>query len=110
MLTSVFAIPTVGSEVAESPEAIVADTSWYTDEEVGEIVYELCDASDLLGFAVLGNAGVTFKGVTVKLMADIDLNPGWDATTVINGKAVTLASAPANRGGLFLHLRVSDYL
>ena len=72
------------------------DTSWYTGAENKTIVYELYDAADLLGFSALGNEGITFKSVIVKLMANIDLNPGWDATTVVNGKEVTLAEAPAN--------------
>ena len=97
MLIGVIAIPTYATEDEVSAEAISPDTSWYTGEEVREIVYELYDAADLLGFAALGNAGVTFKGATVKLMADIDLNPGWDATTVVKGKEVTLANAPENR-------------
>ena len=97
MLMGVIAIPTLATEDEVSTEAIIPDTSWYTGEEVREIVYELYDAADLLGFSALGNSGVTFKGVTVKLMNDIDLNPGWDATTVVSGKNVTLAKAPENR-------------
>ena len=96
MLVGVFAIPTVATDDTATTETIVPDTSWYTGEEAQEVVYSLYDAADLLGFAALGNSGVTFKGVTVKLMADIDLNPGWNATTVVNGKEVTLANAPKN--------------
>ena len=95
MLMGAFMIPTVAAD-DQSAEAIEPDTSWYTGAETEEIVYELYDAADLLGFAALGNAGVTFKSTTVKLMADIDLNPGWDATTVVDGKEVTLAETPAN--------------
>lgn len=95
MLIGVIAIPTYATEDEVSAEAISPDTSWYTGEEVREIVYELYDAADLLGLSVLGNEGVTFGGATVKLMADIDLNPGWDATTVVNEKEVTFAEAPA---------------
>ena len=96
MLAGVFAIPAAATTDTGSAEAITPDTSWYTGEEAQTVVYELYDAADLLGFAALGNSGVTFKGVTVKLMNDIDLNPGWNATTVVNGKEVTLADAPAN--------------
>ena len=95
MLSGLVMIPTV-SATEQTAEPITPDTSWYTGAEKEEIVYKLYDAADLLGFAALGNSGVTFEGVTVKLMADIDLNPGWDATTVVNGKNVTLAEAPAN--------------
>ena len=97
MLMGAFMLPTVAADDIESAETITPDTSWYTGEETEEIVYELYDAADLLGFSALGNSGITFKGVTVKLMADIDLNPGWDATTVVSGKNVTLAKAPENR-------------
>ena len=96
MLVGAFAVPTFAADDASSVETITPDTSWYTGEEAQDVVYELYDAADLLGFAALGNSGITFKGVIVKLMADIDLNPGWDATTVVSGKEVTLASAPEN--------------
>ena len=96
MLMGVMVMPTGAVETAQSADPIVADTTWYTGAENEEIVYELYDAADLLGFAELGNDGVTFENTTVKLMADIDLNPGWDASTVVNGKEVTLAKAPAN--------------
>ena len=96
MLMGAFAIPMAAADNEASAETITPDTSWYTGEEQKAIIYELYDAADLLGFAALGNSGVTFKGATVKLMADIDLNPGWDATTVVSGKNVTLANAPKN--------------
>lgn len=96
MLMGMMIVPTV-AESAQTDGVITPDTSWYTDAETEEIVYELYDAADLLGFAALGNEGVTFKGATVKLMADIDLNPGWDASTVVaSNNTVTLASTPAN--------------
>ena len=58
------------------PESGV-DTSWY-DPLGSEFV--LLDAADLLGFAyIVAAEDYFFEGKTVKLGADIDLNPGFDA-------------------------------
>ncbi len=72
-----------------------ADISWY---DPGKSVYYLYTAADLLGLSALAKGGQNFAGKTVRLMADIDLNPGWDASTQIsvNG-TVTLASEPATK-------------
>ena len=72
--------------------AIVPDTTWYIEDMS---VYYLYDAADLLGFAALGNAGNDFAGKTVMLMADIDLNEGWNADVTI-GSTVVFPEAPAN--------------
>jgi len=55
--------------------AWTADTSWYTGTEK---TYTLNTAGELAGLAQLVNAGTSFKGITVKLGADIDLhNIAW---------------------------------
>ena len=106
MLTGMMIMPTSAEESAQSDGVIEPDTSWYTGAE-NNVVYEIYDAADLLGFAKLANNGEDFAGVTIKLMADIDLNPGWTGKTVTNetshdayyqyeGGTATLASAPAN--------------
>ena len=68
----------------------VPDTSWGADEDG---VYRIYDAPDFLQFLTSvyrafektpGNwvmEGDTYVGKTVMLMADIDLNPGWDASS-----------------------------
>ncbi|MBQ9393662.1 MAG: hypothetical protein IJU18_06695 [Oscillospiraceae bacterium] len=51
----------------------------YTEDEDGKRVYTVADAEDLLAFARLSKS-MSFAGSTVTLSADIDLNPGWDAS------------------------------
>ena len=51
------------------------DTSWYSDSK-SEFV--ISTKSELLGFALLSGSN-DFAKKTVKLGADIDLNPGWSA-------------------------------
>ena len=68
-----------------------ADTSWY---DADKSVYYIYDANDLLGFANLAAGGNNFSGKTIMLMADIDLNPGWNADVTIGDKVV-FPTAPA---------------
>lgn len=73
---------------------LVADTSWYNEVDT---VFELSTAEQLLGLSQLANGGNTFEGKTIKLKADIDLNPMWNATTKVDSAGtVTLASAANN--------------
>ena len=102
MLMGMMIVPAVAEEGTQTDGVIVPDTSWYTpttEEEIPEgedNVYEIYTAAQLLGLSVLGQTN-TFAEMTIKLMADIDLNPGWDATTTVaSDKTVTLANAPAN--------------
>ena len=79
-------IPAVSlTSYAEENPKIEPDTSWYIGHE-SETEYKLYDAADLLGLAqLLATAGGTynnvFKGKTIYIENDIDLNPGWDAST-----------------------------
>ncbi len=97
MIFSMFVF-SAGAEVGDTQtEKITPDTSWY---DAGQSEYVLYDAADLLGFMELcktnepvsthGAAnraqGGFWGGKTVKLGADIDLNPGWDATPTITEK------------------------
>ena len=52
---------------------IVLDVSWYDEEKDTYVLY---DRADLYGLSQLVNSGITFEGKTVKLGADIVLNPG----------------------------------
>ena len=57
------------------------DETWGADEDG---VYRIYDAPDLLKFlstVKLWNDGDSYEGKTVMLMADIDLNSGWDASS-----------------------------
>ena len=68
--------------IAQNPYTITenetkADTTWYNAEE-GKTEYEIASADQLYGLAILVNDGNTFESITIKLTADIDLNPGQD--------------------------------
>ncbi len=85
------------SIATEKIDAIIDgdDITWY---DASKSTYELYDVADFLGLDALAQSGVKFAGKTIKLMADIDLNPGWDAsTTVAADGTVTLASAPTTK-------------
>lgn len=101
---------TFSAAAVEEEGVITPDTSWY-DETKTEL--EIADAADFLGFAVLlqgvkdGDTvvkePVTFKDKVVKLTANIDVNPGWNAKEYIinltdegEGSDMTFAIPPAN--------------
>ena len=86
MLVGMFVMP------ASAEGAIVADETWYKED--ADVLY-IYDAADLLAFSAAGQEN-NFEGKTVKLMADIDLNPGVDLSTEINGSTITPAAAPTN--------------
>ena len=110
MIFSMFVF-SAGAEVGDTQtEKITPDTSWY---DASKSEYVLYDAADLLGFMTLCMTkepaktsgdyaradGGFWGGKTVKLGADIDLNPGWDATPTITeeeveGKAVKTLVPP----------------
>ena len=77
---------------ATSTDAI--DTSWFDSSAESGTVFEIADAADLRGAAKLSQAGVTFAGYTLKLTANIDLNPGWDAEVKVNDGKATLPEEP----------------
>lgn len=99
MLVGMFVMP------ASAEGAIIADETWYKED--ADVLY-IYDAADLLAFSEKAQEQVqvgtdeesgdpiyeyfNFEGKTIKLMADIDLNPGWDASTTINGNSATLAN------------------
>ena len=94
MLISVF-VPLQAVAADGGATQNVVDTSWYDGSAASGTVFEIADAADLRGAAKLSREGVTFSGYTLKLTADIDLNPGWNGkTTITDGKA-TLPEIPA---------------
>ena len=72
--------------------ALEADTSWYN---ASATTFEISTPEQLLGLSVLAQTE-TFKDKTIKLTADIDLNPNWDATTNVSSAAIVTVAAPAN--------------
>ena len=95
MLAGMMILPTSATVAQQSNEALSPDTSWFKFN-VAPQTYEITTAAELLGFMEIAQK-YNFDGDTIQLMADIDLNPGWDATTEIAGDGtVTLADAPAN--------------
>ena len=72
----------------------VKDILDYDGTEKSNMIFTVSNAAGLLYAAELSRSGVQFTGQTLKLTADIDLNPGWNAhVTVENGKG-TLPEAP----------------
>ena len=72
-------------------DTTTADTSWY---DADATTYYLYNVGDVLGFANLAAGGNTFAGKTIMLMADIDLNPGWNADVTI-GSTVVFPTTPS---------------
>ena len=78
-----------------------ADTSWYTEEAYQtKGYYELNDAADLYGFQLV-SAKDDFAGKTLKLGADMDLNPGWDGSSTPANVWTPVASAAKPFAGTF---------
>lgn len=93
-VAALICVPVMAEETTN--EVLVADTSWYNEDDT---VFFIEDAADFLGLAeIYANFGDKFAGKTIELTADIDLNPGWDATVTVDAtsKAVTLPATPAN--------------
>ena len=100
MLFGMFSMLAVSADTQQSGAtgAITPDTSWYDDDvsNATNSTFVLDTAAELLGFAKIladnsstnGTGQYPFFGDTVKLGADIDLNPGWTASAT--------ATAPAN--------------
>jgi len=65
------------NDIVTGDSGTVASDKWYTSK-----VYDICTVSDLYGLAdLVNNQGISMEGITIKLANDIDLNPGWDAST-----------------------------
>ena len=59
-------------------------TGWYLgDSDATTTEYTISTPEQLLGFSDLLASGATFKGKTIKLGADINLNPAWSASAAI---------------------------
>ena len=85
----------VPAAMVDYANGYVADTSWYNDSD--SVLY-IANAAQFFGLSELANGGNKFSGKTIKLTADIDLNPTFTATkvTVDGSGKVTVPQAPAN--------------
>ena len=75
MLFALVTVPAVAeaTDEAATNEAITPDTSWYSEDKTK---FEISTAAQLLGFVELAQTEANFAHKTVRLTADIDLNPG----------------------------------
>ena len=76
MLFALVVVPTTAAEAtdeAATTDAITPDTDWY---DVDKPEFEISTAAQLLGFVELAQTEANFAHKTVRLTADIDLNPG----------------------------------
>jgi hypothetical protein len=70
-------IGTFAAEAATTP-TYAANPNWKANDDG---VFEIATAEDLLAFAAKRTSNANYKDKTIVLTADIDLNPGWDAST-----------------------------
>ncbi len=97
-----FAITIAADTTANT--AITPDTSWYDGDTTNATAntFEIDSAAKLLGFAKLMSENKrAFVGDTVKLTADIDLNPGWDANNFTEAPANVWPQIEQDQGGIF---------
>ena len=57
-------------------------------------IFTIATPGDLIYAAQLSQKGYTFAGYTLKLTANIDLNPGWNAKITVSGGAATIPAIP----------------
>ena len=74
------------------------DTSWYDEKKD---VYVLTDRKDLYGFVYLSNSNIDFKGKTVTLGNDIEVNTTGTAEEWATGTVPTYKWAPISEYGTF---------
>ena len=72
--------------------ALTPDTSWYSATAT---TFEISTPEQLMGLSVLAQE-FDFANQTIKLTADIDLNPAWDATTLVSSAGKVTLADPAN--------------
>ena len=77
LLCSVCFIPSPAEEPAAG-KAYTPTPDWAADADG---IYTISGPEDLAAFYSGFTAGETYSGKTVRLTADLDLNPGWDAAS-----------------------------
>ncbi len=99
-------LPGAVVDMLSAKGSIEPDTTWYVE---GQNAFTISNAAQLLGLSELAQhvyeedgktvktLGKDFAGVTITIGSDIDLNPYWDATTVVSAEYnVALAGTPLN--------------
>ena len=79
MLLTVAVIGVSAEGEATASPKIEQNKAWGDTD--GDGVFEIASAEDFLAFAAKRPSLGSYAGKTVKLVADIDLNPGWDASS-----------------------------
>ena len=102
MIVASFTFVSFATDTEEAdPNLITPDKSWWTATGT---TFEISTAAQFLGIADLLTDGVTFDGQTIKLTANINLNPDWSAETYMknytDGDDWTVALAPTNVWGV----------
>lgn len=96
MIATLICVPAFAEGEGAEATAITPDTSWYT-ENTSASEYHITTAAQFLGLGELAQSTTYFEGKVIYIDADIDLNPGWDATVTVNQNGtVTLPATPAN--------------
>ena len=98
MIVASFTFVSFAADTEEvDPNLIPPDKSWWTATGT---TFEISTAAQFLGIGELLTDGVDFDGQTIKLTANIDVNPGWSADAYMknytDGDDWTIALAPSN--------------
>ena len=98
MIVASFTFVSFATDTEEAdPNLIPPDKSWWTATGT---TFEISTAAEFLGIGELLTDGVDFDGQTIKLTANIDVNPGWSADAYMknytDGDDWTVALAPSN--------------
>ncbi|MBQ3638967.1 MAG: hypothetical protein II955_00410, partial [Clostridia bacterium] len=67
---------------SDDPAPIVPNPNWGPVANDKKI-FEISSAADLLAMAAQRGSYKSYEGYTISLTADIDLNPGWDASSKV---------------------------
>ena len=83
VITAIITCAPVSAIAADGDATVIApDTTWY---DASKTSFDISTAAQWYGLAKLiseeTTAGSVTSGKTFNLVADIDLNPGWDAST-----------------------------
>lgn len=79
MLCATFCTVFASATSTESTPTYTHDPNW--GDHDGDGVFEVSTAEELLSVAAKRPANANYDGKVIKLTADIDLNPGWDASS-----------------------------
>ena len=91
--TLLLALAVVPASADEATGAITPDTSWFSKDKEE---YEIGTAAEFLGFLELAQTPANFYHKTVRLTADIDLNPGVDLKVKYQDGKYVVPAKPAN--------------